>query len=194
MTLKARLATASILALIVSACGGETAQTVPEEQIVEIPEEEVFTEVETGLAEAPSVVNVLVPEVNARRGRILFTVKGCVICHQVNGVGGLAAPDLSTSRNLDSINPLEFSARMWTGAEAMTALQSAELGYTIELDEQDIADLAAFSASKDEQDLFTIEAVGEEMRTWFLNDRNWASGNWDEYKSRGLNIPQPEEE
>ncbi|WP_306252151.1 cytochrome c [Parvularcula sp. IMCC14364] len=194
-----RLSTAlALTAAMVTACGNnapEEVDPVAEEVIAVIPEEIVEVDDTTAaLAQPPSAITVEVPEVNARRGRILFTVKGCVICHQVNGVGGTAAPALSASRQPESINPLTFTARMWRGAAAMTQLQNIELGYTIELDDQDFADLAAFAESPEEQALFTIDSVGAEMQDWFLNDRYWITGNWEEYKSRGSRIPTLEAE
>lgn len=146
------------------------------------------------LSEPPAPVATAMSEMNARRGRILFIARGCVICHQANGVGGKAAPDLSASAPAASVNPLDFSARMWRGAPAMTALQAIELGYVIELDAQDIADLAAFAASVDEQKLLTIDSVGQEMRTWFLDEPHWKSGDWSEFLRRGEEIPSPAED
>lgn len=141
------------------------------------------------LSRPPTPIEVAVPAVNARRGRILFTTNGCVICHQINSVGGSVAPSLDAYGDIETINPLDFSARMWRGARAMTELQSAELGYIIDLDGQDIADLAAFVASEDEQALFTLNSVPAEMQDWFLNTRLWDTENWDEYRDRGERIP-----
>jgi mono/diheme cytochrome c family protein len=152
------------------------------------------TSEQEALAAPPAPIAAQAPDLNARRGRILFVAKGCVICHQVNGVGGEAAPDLSAGEPASEINPLDFSARMWRGAPAMTALQTIELGYVIDLDAQDIADLAAFAASKDEQALLTLSSVGEGMREWFLNEPHWRSGEWTEYLKRGDRIPGLEEE
>lgn len=147
------------------------------------------SEAEQALSAPPAPILAETPELNARRGRILFISNGCVICHQANGVGGKAAPDLSAPEARTEINPLEFSARMWRGAPAMTALQTIELGYVIDLDAQDIADLAAFAASPEEQKLLTIDSVGAEMRTWFLDEPHWRSGDWTEYLKRGERIP-----
>ena len=187
-----------VSAMLLAACGGgEKAEDEIEEGevIAVIPEEveELDPEI-AGLSAAPTPVVAEVPDMNARRGRILFTVKGCVICHQVNGVGGRAAPDLSRSVQPQTVNPLDFTARMWRGATAMTQLQEIELGYTIELDAQDFADLAAFAESPEEQALFTLDSVGAEMRTWFLDDRYWLTGDWERYKERGTRIPTIESE
>lgn len=146
-------------------------------------------EMSAALAKPPVMLEVKMPEPNPRRGRILFITNGCVICHQVNGVGGSAGPRLDAAEPASTVDPLEFSARIWRGARAMTALQSLELGYVIELEGQDIADLAAFVASKDERDLLTLDAVSTEMRDWFINDPYWIDGEWDGYSERGAQIP-----
>jgi len=145
--------------------------------------------VRAALASPPAAVEAALPEMNARRGRILFIANGCVICHRVNGVGGRAAPDLSADAAPPSVNPLDFSARIWRGAPAMTALQAIELGYVIDLDAQDLADLAAFAASPQEQALLTLESTPAGMRDWFLDEPHWRSDDWTEYLQRGERIP-----
>ncbi|WP_428408137.1 c-type cytochrome [Hyphococcus sp.] len=159
-----------------------------------VQEDAAPNEVREALSKPPVEISVETPEVNARRGRLQFITRGCVICHQVNGVGGRAAPDLSAMSHSDRINPLDFSARMWRGAPAMTALQAVELGYVIDLDAQDIADLAAFAASPEEQKLLTLESVPAEMRDWFIDVPHWSSEDWTEYLQRGERIPGLEEE
>ncbi len=144
------------------------------------------------LSKPPAEMEVSVPSVNARRGRILFVAKGCVIWQQVNEVGGTAAPPIDRLASGNVVDPLAFSARMWGGAPAMTSLQAIELGYIIDLDGQDIADLAAFSASKEEQTLLTMDSVPEEMRDWFLNTPYWRTDDWSEYMERGERIPLEE--
>ncbi len=49
------------------------------------------------------------------------------------------------------MNSIEFAARMWRGAQAMTGLQEAMLGDVISLDGQDLADLVAFAHDAEEQ-------------------------------------------
>lgn len=183
-----RLFLASLLAAVAAACGAKPDAPAALEENYEP------TAREAALSEPPVPVAAATPTMNARRGRILFIANGCVICHQVNGVGGKAAPDLSAVAAATIVNPLEFSARMWRGAPAMTALQAIELGYVIDLGAQDIADLAAFAASLDEQRLLTLDSVGADMRTWFLDEPHWKSGEWSEYLKRGEQIPAISEE
>ena len=136
-----------------------------------MPEEAAASEEDYGpLARPPAPIELAVPEANARRGRILFISNGCVICHQVNGVGGTAAPALDRDGNDSMADPLAFSAAMWRGARAMTALQMMQRGYVIQLDGQDIADLAAFTASAEERSLLTESAITPAMRSWFLTE------------------------
>ena len=176
-------------ALLVVACGkSPPAESSAAPAMVEEPSYEPDARA-MALSNPPAPVLAAVPEMNPRRGRILFIAKGCVICHRVNGVGGMAAPDLSAAGRADEVNPLEFSARMWRGAPAMAALQTIELGYVIDLDAQDIADIAAFVASPDEQKLLTEDSVSVEMRGWFIDEQYWASGRWEQYRERGQRIP-----
>ncbi len=105
-------------------------------------------------------VDVELPAMDAREGRILFAAKGCVICHSVNGVGGQAAPALDAYRQPSLANPFEFSARMWTGASDMIALQKKDLGYQITITGEELADIFAFVHDADEQLLFTIPGRG----------------------------------
>lgn len=146
----------------------------------------------TALSLPPVIRPVAAVDANPRRGRILFIADGCVICHQVNGVGGLAGPALDQDTPEDTVDPLAFSARIWRGARAMTALQAMELGYVIDLDGQDLADLAAFVASRDERPLLTLDSVSREMRTWFINEPYWIEDDWSEYRERGEAIPLDE--
>ncbi|MAW79645.1 MAG: hypothetical protein CMI63_05360 [Parvularcula sp.] len=178
------LKTISVLAFVWTAACGENV----------VQETGGPSELREALASPPAAIPVETPDVNARRGRLQFITRGCVICHQVNGVGGTAAPDLSAASAPDLINPLDFSARMWRGAPAMTALQAVELGYVIELDAQDIADLAAFAASPEEQKLLTLDSVPADMRDWFIDAPHWRSDDWTEYLQRGERIPGLEEE
>ena len=67
---------------------------------------------------------VILPPMDAREGRQLFAVKGCVICHEINGVGGQhgKAPNLDASRMPIEPDPFVFATRMWRGAKKMIAV------------------------------------------------------------------------
>ncbi len=95
------------------------------------------------------------PDMDPARGRMLFASKGCVVCHAINGVGGNDAPALDATTMSRPMNPFEFAARMWRGAEAMIYLQREELGDQIELSGDELADIVAFAHSQEEQGKFS---------------------------------------
>ena len=126
----------------------------------------------TAAAQEQTGPRVVVPLPDAERGRFLFVSKACVVCHSVNGVGGTAGPALDATGEGTTIEPLEFAARMWRGAAAMTVLQSTELGYQIDMTGAEIADLAAFAASPSVQATFSERDIPEVMQGWTL-DEGW---------------------
>ena len=121
---------------------------------------------------------IVVPAVDALRGRRLFVMKGCVTCHSVKDVGGKAAPALDAPEDSTSVNPLDFAARMWRGASAMQELQSIEIGYRIELTGNEIGDLAAFAADPAAQQGFSIAEVPDLLKDWFIDEPYWDQGEW----------------
>jgi mono/diheme cytochrome c family protein len=114
----------------------------------------------------PEQPEMALPELDAERGRKLFVVKGCVVCHSVNNVGGQAIRNLGgePATSLDSskmplrMDPFEFFARMWDGAPEMIALQKEGLGYQIKLKSDEMADIMAFLFSETEQARFTDDS------------------------------------
>lgn len=136
-------------------------------------------------ADAAHGLGVVSHEVNSANGRSLFVDKGCVICHSVNGVGGKAAPALDAAIGAPAIDPLDFAARMWRGAPAMIELQSIELGYTIYLTADEIADIAAFAGDIAEQKTLNLEDVPETLRSGFLDEQFWEVENWDGFLRSG---------
>jgi len=95
------------------------------------------------------------PMMNSARGRQLFASKGCVVCHSVNGVGGEDAPALDAGTMKAHMNPFDFAAKMWRGAEPMIEMQREELGGQIELSGEDLADIVAFAHDAAEQSKFS---------------------------------------
>lgn len=104
------------------------------------------------------------PRMDPARGRKLFADKGCVVCHSVNGVGGEDAPPLDASTMERGMNPFEFAAKMWRGADAMLMLQREELGEKIEFTGDELADIIAFVHHPAEQQNFSMADVPPRMR------------------------------
>ncbi len=78
----------------------------------------------------------------AEEGRVIFTEKGCVECHSVQGVGGRVGPDLAR-RGLHW-GLTEFAAAMWNKAPAMTAAMGARGIDVPHLGAGEMADLVAY--------------------------------------------------
>lgn len=121
------------------------------------------------IADEPVPPRIVVPLPDAERGREVFAAKGCVVCHEVNGIGGKAGPALDGEGYDGEIDPLDFAARMWRGARAMSMLQSLNFGYQIDVTAGDIADLAAFVASDEARGQFAEEHVPEAFRGWTID-------------------------
>ena len=106
---------------------------------------------------------LMLPSMDAARGRALFAEKGCVVCHSVNGVGGIDAPMLDAEFMDEAMNPFEFAARMWRGAGPMVMLQEDELGGQIDLTGQELADIIAFVHNASEQKRFSEADIPQEI-------------------------------
>jgi cytochrome c2 len=100
-------------------------------------------------------IGLVVPAVDSHKGRELFVEKGCIVCHQVNGVGGEIGPSLNAADMPAPMNAFEFAARMWRGAGAMIQMQQELFGDQIELSGQDLANLVAFAHDREEQEELT---------------------------------------
>ena len=131
-------------------------------------------------------------KVDTMVGKDLFIDKGCVICHAVNGVGGKAAPALDAGIGEPPVDPLEFAARMWLGAPAMIELQSIELGYTIYLTADDIANLAAFAGDRGAQETLVPGDLPESVSAGLLDERFWEMEDWDQFLRDGREGEFPE--
>ena len=107
--------------------------------------------------------SLVIPHMDAARGRELFASKGCVVCHSVNGVGGEDAPMLDAEFMDSPMNPFEFAARMWRGAPAMVAAQEDELGGQIEFTGDELASIIAFVHDAEEQARFSEADIPEQI-------------------------------
>ncbi len=116
-----------------------------------------------GAQSAFAAGGLLMPDFDATQGRTLFAAKGCVVCHSINGVGGEDAPALDYDPTGGPMDPFEFAARMWRGAEPMIYMQQDELGNQIELDGAELAAIIAFAHDAEEQALFSEEDIPESI-------------------------------
>lgn len=106
---------------------------------------------------------LILPKLDAAKGRELFAAKGCVVCHSINGIGGEDAPALDAEYMDLPMNPFEFAARMWRGAPAMVAAQEDELGEQIEFTGAELADIIAFVHDANEQKKFSEKDIPEKI-------------------------------
>jgi len=91
-------------------------------------------------------VNSLAPGDTAA-GRVLFTEKQCITCHQVGGVGGIAGPNLDLTSEAHS--PIRLAAAMWNhGPEMAESMQSKGIERRT-LTGLELADLYAYFSAAD---------------------------------------------
>lgn len=107
---------------------------------------------------------IMMPSMDVANGRKLFASKGCVVCHVVNGIGGMDAAPLDASTMPGMTNPFDFVADMWRGAEPMIELQREELGGQVEFTGQELADIIAFLHDKTEQKKFSEADIPPDIR------------------------------
>ncbi len=113
---------------------------------------------------------LVIPFGDAERGRKLFVGKGCVVCHSINGIGGLAGPALDADPSQPYVNVYDFVARMWRGASTMIVLQEMELGYQIELTGEELAHITRFVFDAQAQKSFSQDDIPELIRDWMLDE------------------------
>jgi mono/diheme cytochrome c family protein len=132
--------------------------------------EQMTAEQQTRVLALLQDTGVVMPPMDAERGRHLFVEKGCIACHSVGGVGGDLGPALNAADMPRPMNAFEFAARMWRGAGAMIALQEDLLGGAIALDGQDLADLVAFAHDAEEQARLTEDQIPERFHSLIDGD------------------------
>jgi cytochrome c len=118
----------------------------------------------TGTSDKMLSTGIIIPPMDAANGRLLFASKGCVVCHSVNGLGGEDAQMLGAEFMVQPMNPFDFAARMWRGAETMVQMQREELGNVIEMSGQELADIIAFVHDPEEQTKFSIADIPEDIQ------------------------------
>ncbi len=109
-------------------------------------------------------VGLVLPKMNAEKGKELFVNKGCVACHAVNGVGGHDAPAMDAHRQMSGVNPFDFAARMWNHAPGMIAAQEEAFDEQVTLTGDDLANIVAFVHDDHSQHSFTEKDITAKAR------------------------------
>ena len=110
-----------------------------------------------------SAPGLVLPKMDSQRGKVLFASKGCVVCHSINGVGGTNAAALDASTMDPAMNPFEFFARMWLGAEPMIAMRAERMGQQMELTAEELGDIVAFVHDEAMQKKFSDKDIPDEI-------------------------------
>tara|TARA_R110002074_G_scaffold60375_7_gene146414 strand:- start:3387 stop:3959 length:573 start_codon:yes stop_codon:yes gene_type:complete len=116
------------------------------------------------MSDTMMATGLILPPMDAANGRLLFGSKACVVCHSVNGIGGEDAPMLDAEFMEQPMNPFNFAANMWRGAETMVIMQREELGDVIEMSGQELADIIAFVHDPEEQKKFSVADIPDDIR------------------------------
>jgi cytochrome c len=131
----------------------------------EAPANSVAATVSTALEGQPTLAHrLVVPDIDAQRGRQLFVEKGCFACHSINGVGGHDATNLDAHTMDARMNPFDFTAKMWAMAPAMIAAQEEALGEQILFTGQELADIIAFVHDDEAQHDFSMADIPAQIR------------------------------
>lgn len=113
---------------------------------------------------APIGMQLIMPKMDAVRGRELFASKGCVACHSVNGVGGEDAISLDAHDMEPYMNPFDLAARMWNMAPFMIAAQEEAMGGQIRFTGDELSAIVAFLHDDAEQHKFTEQSLSAEVK------------------------------
>ncbi len=115
---------------------------------------------------------LIIPHMDPVNGKKLFASKGCVVCHQVHGVGGTDSPSLDISKMDPVMSPFDFFAKMWRGADKMIEMQDKELGYQVKFTGQEIADIIAFLHDRDVEQTFTEADIPDNIKKLMEEDED----------------------
>ena len=107
---------------------------------------------------------LVMPTMNASRGRVYFATRACVVCHKVNGIGGDLAPPLDLDSGGKEIDVFAFITNMWRGARSMVALQDSLFGESIDLAPDELADIIAFVHDAEERKKFSENDIPKFIR------------------------------
>jgi cytochrome c len=113
---------------------------------------------------------LVLPKLSPERGKELFIAKACVVCHSINGVGGVDAAPLDASTMDPAMNPFEFFARMLTGMTPMLTMQQDRLGHEVEVTAGELGDLVAFIHDEATQKSLSAKDIPEDIKRLMEQD------------------------
>ena len=125
---------------------------------------------------APVAPGLVIPHMDPMNGKKLFASKGCVVCHQVHGIGGTDSPSLDITTMDPVMSPFDFFAKMWRGASAMIEMQNKELGGQVEFTGQELADIVAFLHSRRAEQTFTEADIPDNIKKLMEGDDDKGDG------------------
>jgi mono/diheme cytochrome c family protein len=113
------------------------------------------------------------PPGNPKTGKTVFARKRCVVCHQVDGVGGVVGPNLD--RVAQSSSPIAIAAAMWNHGPAMAEAMRAKGIERPTFAGTELRDLIAFLKSgareSAEEPIYVVPGRAEEGRRLFSQKR-----------------------
>ena len=118
-------------------------------------------------------LNYFDPPGNVEAGRKLFLQKKCVVCHQVDGMGGVVGPNLDFLRQFGS--PILIAAELWNHGPAMAEAMRARGIERPTFKDSELRDLIGYlkSASRvqTEEPLYVLPGRADEGRRLFVEKR-----------------------
>ena len=110
---------------------------------------------------------------NIEVGRRLFVEKKCVVCHQVDGIGGVVGPNLDFLRQFGS--PIVIAAELWNHGPAMAEAMRARGIERPTFKDAELRDLIAYlksaSRGQTEEPLHVLPGRADEGRRLFVEKR-----------------------
>ncbi len=109
------------------------------------------------------------PDGDSEIGAQLFVTKGCVVCHQVRGVGGVVGPNLDFLSQYGA--PIQIAAAMWNHGPQMAAELSRRGVRRPTFAGSELVDLIAYLETANEDPpggpLYVLPGRAEEGRRWY---------------------------
>lgn len=118
-----------------------------------------------------ATLNYFDPSGNPKTGKKLFSQKHCVVCHQIEGVGGVIGPSLDS---IAQFGPIYVATAMWNHGPAMAEAMAAKGIKRPVFKEEELRDLIAYlnsvSTLRGEQPLYVLPGRAREGERLFASN------------------------